>query len=164
MLVFLHPQHPALPTFPSPRPVVLDTNVVLDWLLFGHPDGRAVGNALAGGELCWIATPAMRDEFAHVVTHGAFGRREPDVPALLGQWAVHCQEVRPPAAPVTRWRCTDPDDQKFIDLAAATTGCLLLSRDRAVLRLSRRLASVGVQILPPAAWLAPTKKGDRSRP
>jgi predicted nucleic acid-binding protein len=40
--------------------------------------------------------------------------------------------------------CKDPDDQQFIDLAVQH-GALLLSKDRAVLNLRKRLLALGVQ-------------------
>ena len=40
--------------------VVLDTNVVLDWLLFANPQGQALGTAVTRGQLRWIATAARR--------------------------------------------------------------------------------------------------------
>jgi predicted nucleic acid-binding protein len=136
--------------------VVLDTNVVLDWLLFRHPDGLAVGAALAAGELRWIATAAMRDELAHVLGRGALDRWQPDLPALWADWGRHCAETLAPepSGPATRFRCIDPDDQKFIDLAVAASPCLLLSYDRAVLKLARRLREAGVDVVTPATWAA----------
>jgi predicted nucleic acid-binding protein len=53
--------------------------------------------------------------------------------------------VPAPVGPLARPRCTDPDDQKFIDLAASRTGSLLLSRDRAVLKLARKLSTLGLR-------------------
>ena len=137
-------------------PVVLDTNVVLDWLLFAHPDGRTLDAALVAGELRWIATAAMRNELAHVLARGALDHWRPDLPALWAGWDRHCVEVPAPApaGPASRFRCTDPDDQKFIDLAAANYTCLLLSRDRAVLKLARRLRVIGVDVATPTAWAA----------
>ena len=44
-------------------------------------------------------------------------------------------------------RCTDADDQKFIDLALHFGAAALLSRDRAVLRLARRAATLGLSIV-----------------
>jgi predicted nucleic acid-binding protein len=41
--------------------------------------------------------------------------------------------------------CKDPDDQVFIDLAVAR-GALLLSKDRAVLVMRKRLAARGVVV------------------
>ena len=40
--------------------------------------------------------------------------------------------------------CKDPDDQKFIDLAVAH-GATLLSKDRAVLALKKRLERLDVR-------------------
>jgi predicted nucleic acid-binding protein len=139
--------------------VVLDTNVVLDWLLFGHPDGQVLDAALSTGELRWIATAAMRDEFAHVLARGALDRWNPDPAALQIQWDRRCTELPTPlpASPASRFHCTDPDDQKFIDLAASHSGCLLLSRDRAVLKLARKLGPLGVRVVTPAAWAAGRK-------
>ena len=52
------------------------------------------------------------------------------------------QETPAPACAV---RCGDPDDQPFIDLALLHRA-LLLSKDKAVLRLRRRLADRDVMV------------------
>ena len=52
-------------------------------------------------------------------------------------------------------RCSDPDDQKFIELAAAVPAQGLVSKDRAVLKLRRRCAPY-FRIMTPAEavrWL-----------
>jgi uncharacterized protein len=136
--------------------VVLDTNVVLDWLLFRHPDGAAIESQLAGGRLRWVATPAMRDELAQVLARGHLDAWHPDPPKLWAAWHRYCHEVveTAPAGPASNPRCTDPDDQKFIDLALACGARWLLSRDRAVLKLARRLRERGVQVIAPGAWAA----------
>ena len=48
-------------------------------------------------------------------------------------------------APKARFVCTDADDQKFIDLAVAHRAALV-SKDKAVLRLQKRLATLGVPV------------------
>ena len=136
--------------------VVLDSNVVLDWLLFRNSDGLMLGAALTSGRLRWIATAAMRDELTHVLARGDFDAWGQDLTALWSAWDRCCAEVpvpvTMPAAAAGRYRCTDPDDQKFIDLALATRPCLLLSRDRAVLKLARPLRDAGIDVMTPAAW------------
>jgi len=156
MLIHRPSQHTPMPAPLTSLPVVLDTNVVLDWLLFDHADGQALDAALLSGELRWIATGAMREEFVHVLARGLLDHWRPDPAALQDRWSRHCTEVPTPPAggPGSRPRCTDPDDQKFIDLAAGHRGCLLLSRDRAVLKLARKLAPWGVRVVTPAAWAA----------
>ncbi len=49
-----------------------------------------------------------------------------------------------PVAPKTRYVCQDADDQKFIDLTVAHQ-TLLLSKDKAVLTMAKRLRALGVQ-------------------
>jgi predicted nucleic acid-binding protein len=139
---------------PAPRRAVLDSNTVLDWLVFGDPHGLAVGAAVIARRLQWLATAAMRDELAHVLARGHLEHWMPNAAALWCTWAQFCTEVPvpPPCAPALRLRCADPDDQKFIDLAIANPDCWLLTRDRAVLALARRLRPHGVDALTPAAW------------
>lgn len=140
------------------RDAILDTNIVLDWLVFNHPDARALGAALEAGELQWIATLAMRDEFFHVLGRGALDDWQPDLLGLNDLWNDRCRLQLAPASSgpaslaAVSLRCTDPDDQKFIDLAAAHPGSLLLSRDRAVLKLAPRLAKMNVSAMPLARW------------
>ena len=49
-------------------------------------------------------------------------------------------------------RCSDIDDQKFIDLAVAARAVALLSADRAVLRLARRASAWGLAITTVERW------------
>ena len=60
-------------------------------------------------------------------------------------------------------RCRDPDDQKFLDLAASSGARWLLSRDDHLLSLARRTRRDGLfEIVTPQAWTARTRKTDRS--
>ncbi len=127
--------------------VVLDTNIALDLLLFEDPSTAALRAALAAQALRWLVLPAMRDEFARVLDYPRVLRareaRRLTSPALLDAFdASTCACAPVPAATV---RCTDPDDQPYLDLAVARRA-LLLSRDRAVLRTQRRLAALGVDV------------------
>ncbi len=147
------------PAETAPPIVVLDTNVVLDWLVFRNPECTALGAAIVAGDLRWIATQAMRDEIAHVLARGHLDAWEPDLASLRAHWDRHCTELPTPkpVGPPGRLRCSDPDDQKFIDLAVACSARWLLTRDRAVLKLARRLGERGIDTLPPDRWAMPTR-------
>jgi len=132
--------------------VVLDTNVVLDWLLFSEASVADLAAAVVGGRIRWLATAAMRDEMVHVLSRGLAAAHGADSARLAAIWDRHCTEH--PAAPPAgaHMRCTDTDDQKFIDLALADGARWLISRDRAVLKLRRRAAKHGLVIAPPDQW------------
>jgi len=132
-----------LPGDAAPRPVVIDTNIVLDLLLFADPSTAGVHALLICGQLQWIATRAMREELACVLTYvhlqPHMQRQGKSAAQLLAAFDAAVQ-WQPPAAPAP-WLCLDADDQKFIDLAAARRA-ILLSKDKAVLRLRKKLATL----------------------
>ena len=138
---------------PADRPrVVLDTNVVLDCLLFDEPTARPLGNALADGRLHWVTTEAMLDELADVLSRPFVAARRGDAAALLARARALSQVVPAPPATANRLACADPDDQPFIDLALALPARWLFSRDRDLLALARRAAARRVDVLRPAQW------------
>ena len=145
----------------DPQIAVLDTNVVLDWLLFDNPQCVPLQQALTSAALRWIATAEMWDELTHVLGRGHLDRWQPNLARLASQWDKYCVEVPvpPPASHATRLRCTDADDQKFIDLALACGARWLLSRDRAVLKLARKAKARGLLIQAPGAWAAANPAG-----
>jgi predicted nucleic acid-binding protein len=144
-----------MPAAPIPA-VVLDTNAVLDWLVFRHPACAAWTTRFAEGTACWIASPAMRAELAHVIGREALAAWRPAPDAVWATWErlARIHEPQAPVGPAGRLRCTDPDDQKFIDLALAHGARWLVSRDRAVLKLGRRTRPLGLQVLTPESWAA----------
>lgn len=129
---------------------VLDTNVVLDWLVFRNPRTAAVAAAIETGNVRWIVSPPMRAELGHMLTHASLARWSPDaggVLATLDRMASKC-----PPAPASRLHCTDRDDQIFIDLALAERADWLITHDRALLKLARRARLRGVCVLTPMVW------------
>lgn len=142
-------------TSAPPRAVVLDTNIVLDLWLFADPATPPLFHALQQGALGWIATPPMREELLRVLAYphiaGRLAYYEKNAEHLLAEFDTRVQwrEVAIKAP----YHCKDPDDQKFIDLAVAHQA-YLVSKDKAVLCMAKRLERLGVQVL--KAWPAPS--------
>jgi predicted nucleic acid-binding protein len=138
--------------------VVLDTNALLDWLVFDHPACADWQARLAGGSLAWIATAAMHDEWQHVLSRGVGAAWQPTPERLEAAWTTLARLRPTDVVSLTVPRCSDADDQKFIDLAIGAGACWLVTRDRALLKLRRRLLRFGVEALTPedwnSAWLA----------
>ena len=129
--------------------LVLDTNIVLDTLVFLDPRTHALHAALFDEpvmpDLLWLATAPMREELARVLAY-------PHIAARLAFHGLQAGQVLSqvdarvrivPVASKAPATCKDPDDQKFIDLAVSH-GASLLSKDKAVLCMRRRLMKLGV--------------------
>ena len=137
----------ATPGAPA-APIVIDTNIVLDLLVFDDPRWAPLRAALAAGELRWLATAAMRDELLRVLGYPLIARRlEKDARQAQAVMAAFDEQVHTVADVPARARfvCKDPDDQIFIDLAVAHCAPLR-SKDRAVRVLRKRLAALGVDV------------------
>lgn len=136
---------------PTPARVVVDTNVLLDCLVFDDPSAAPLWQRLVGGELAALRSVATDDELAEVLARPPFtarlAARGSDPATALARWQRLAQPVdRVFAAP---WACTDPQDQKFLDLAASARATLLVTKDKALLKLARRTHRDGLQIVLP---------------
>lgn len=133
----------------TPARRVLDTNIVLDLWVFDEPQAEALRTSLESGQTHWLATAAMREELARVLTYPQIVKRltHRELPAskVLSHFD-HWAQLQPdaPKAPCV---CKDPDDQKFIDLAV-THAAALHSKDHHVLRMRKRLERCGVTLNP----------------
>jgi putative PIN family toxin of toxin-antitoxin system len=128
-------------------PVVLDTNIVLDLWLYNDPATPALLAALTAKDVQWVATQVMRDELERVLAYPHIVQRmlksNTTAEHILAQFDVHA--VLKPVAAKAPYTCKDADDQKFVDLAAATQA-QLISKDKAVLTLRNRMVRIGVAV------------------
>jgi putative PIN family toxin of toxin-antitoxin system len=127
-------------------PVVIDTNIVLDIFVFADAAAKPIKKALEAGELDWIATQPMRDELARVLAYRQIAPRlafyQLSAGDVLASFDRHARLLA--VADKARLTCSDADDQKFVDLAVARQ-TLLLSKDRHLLSMSKRLLAHGVR-------------------
>jgi putative PIN family toxin of toxin-antitoxin system len=120
--------------------VVLDTNVVLDVLVFDDPVTRPLGDGLKKGALVAWADGETLLELERVLPLPAFklaeaARRE--VFARYRSLVRLASEVSPAPVPELP-RCRDRDDQKFLLLTAQVGAAWLVSKDKRVLSLADR--------------------------
>ena len=132
-----------------PQAWVVDTNIVLDLWLFEDPATIPLRAALQSGAISHLATDSMRDELERVLTYPHLIKRMAksniQAPDILNRF----DEYQLAAEPAAKAACTckDPDDQKFIDLAVAHA-VPLLSKDKAILCMKKRLFQSGVVLNP----------------
>jgi putative PIN family toxin of toxin-antitoxin system len=127
--------------------IILDTNIVLDVFVFDDPGSISLKTALEGRQIRWLATLPMRDELERVLAYPLIVKRllhaGRGAAEVLAQFDSRAEIVD--VAARAAMRCSDPDDQKFVDLALARKAGLL-SKDRALLCLSKRLLAHGVRV------------------
>jgi putative PIN family toxin of toxin-antitoxin system len=120
--------------------VVLDTNVVLDVLVFDDPVSRPLAEAWAEGALVAWADEATLLELQRVLPLPAFKLEEPSRREVLARYQrLVRQAPRGPSAALPELpRCRDRDDQMFLILAARVGAAWLVSKDKRVLSLADR--------------------------
>lgn len=145
---------------PGAVPVVLDTNVCLDLLVFGDPRVAALADALQSRLLIAMANDDTRAEWIRVLGYPALRLDATRCEALVAAFdaLVEIADDTACAGPANGTttplpRCSDPDDQKFLELAHNTGAHWLLSRDQDLLMLAARCRRDGLfAILTPQAW------------
>lgn len=129
--------------------LVLDTNVVLDLFHWANIDAVPIMAALESGQIECFADARTMDELLRVLTYPQL-KLTPEMQVDRYQrYSGLIRMIAPGEAPPLP-RCKDRDDQKFLELAARCGANLLVSKDKALLRLRGR-TTLGFQILKPAA-------------
>lgn len=125
---------------------MLDTNVWLDWLVFDDPGVARLKAAAAARRVCIYIDGACLAELERVLGYpllesalDAAAQAAHRAACLRVARLLDGQERRSTAAAaVVLPLCRDPDDQKFLELARDCRADVLLTRDRALLELTRR--------------------------
>jgi uncharacterized protein len=128
--------------------LVLDTNVVIDWLVFDDEFLASFRERVRVGSIQVIThTPAV-DELRRVLGYPILKLGAERQAAVLEQYVALAIpfESDASAIPVGFPRCRDPDDDPFVRLAWQAGADALVSRDKAVLKLAKKARKFGFQI------------------
>jgi len=129
--------------------LVLDTNVVLDLFHWANTDAVPIMAALEAGRIECFADERTLDELQRVLTYPQLKMTPDMMVERYNRYSRLVQRVDAGEAPPLP-RCKDRDDQKFLELAARCGADILVSKDKALLRLRGR-TTLAFQILKPAA-------------
>ena len=137
--------------------VVLDTNVALDWLVFQESALQPLSYAVSDGRVSLLTHAPALDELQRVLQYPQFGLEAHQQERIFNQYSqmTHlledCAEGQelPRGLPL----CSDPDDDHFLALAYLARADALISKDRQVLALKKRMAKFGVSVLTPQQFM-----------
>ncbi len=137
------------------RRLVLDTNVWLDWLVFNDAGLAPVQVQISSGLAEIVIDAACDEELVRVLGYP------------LQKWTL---DSKAQSACISRFRsiarsvitssveklptCRDPDDQKFLLLAAGAGAYCLITKDRDLLKLAKRRHALPFHIVTPANFHA----------
>jgi uncharacterized protein len=141
----------------APPRYVLDTNVCLDVFVFGDAQCASLRAAAHAGEIELVTRDDCRAEWQAVLAYPQLKLNDERRAQAMQDFdarvrCLHGPELAARGDAVLP-RCSDRDDQKFLELALESGASALLTRDDALLRLARRTQREGLfAILRPASW------------
>ena len=128
------------------KPVVLDTNILLDIFVFNDERAVHLKQAIMNESIVAIASQKTMLEFTDVISRPLFKLDEATQVAALSQWQSIAQQYDDSDLVPAPWICQDPDDQIFLDLAYRLRPAILISKDNAVLNIAGRAAHEDILI------------------
>lgn len=145
-------------TIPPNFLLVLDTNVVLDWIAFEDARVQPMVSAIERGALRAATSPACLQELRRALGYAQVKLDCAAQALAFERYVAHVMVLDvPEAAPAPQLpRCEDADDQKFLELAWHARASHLVTRDKALLKLARDLSDRFTVLAPDAFahWMA----------
>lgn len=151
-----------------PKRIVIDTNVCLDLFVFRDPRWAGLLAALMDGTVHAVTRNDCRMEWQIVLTyphlpldHASRVKAAAEFDALIA-----CLDIDECTTGAKLPVCSDADDQKFLELARDAHADVLITKDKALLKLAKKTARAGLfTIMPPDGWvlLEPSRKAGPAR-
>ncbi|HYD95511.1 MAG TPA: putative toxin-antitoxin system toxin component, PIN family [Noviherbaspirillum sp.] len=147
-----------------PTRIVIDTNVCLDLFVFRDARWAALLGALQEGRVQAVTRADCRTEWLKVLEYPHLPLDAESRPRAAAEFDALIACIEPdrlrPRAGVRLPLCSDPDDQKFLELARDADAAVLITKDKALLKLARKTARDGLfRIAPPDKWQAAAQLG-----
>jgi putative PIN family toxin of toxin-antitoxin system len=138
----------------SAQPIVIDTNVCLDLFVFHDARWAPLLLALERGELTAVTRADCRDEYLIVLRYPHLPLDDDSRLAAAARFDQLVTVVAPDSKPIRLPICSDRDDQKFLEIARDASASILITKDKALLKLGRKTLQGGLfRIMLPEAWV-----------
>lgn len=128
--------------------LVLDTNVCLDLFVFKDPRWATLLLGLQQGRLLAVTRSGCRDEWLTVLHYSHLPVNDDNRPECIAAFDGLIELVSPAARNTAILpRCTDPDDQQFMELARDSQADYLITKDKALLKCAKKIGSRGLFVI-----------------
>ena len=129
----------------KPR-LVLDTNVILDLLVFKDPTAEPIWHLLDAKLVDAVRSEASMLELVDVIQRPIFKLSQQEQEIILLVWESLTRLLENTAIESAPFICRDTDDQIFLDMAYSIRPAVLFSKDLRVLELRVSAKGHGVEI------------------
>tara|TARA_R110001599_G_scaffold159052_1_gene346130 strand:- start:157507 stop:158001 length:495 start_codon:yes stop_codon:yes gene_type:complete len=137
--------------------IVLDTNVCLDLFVFRDARWALLLDGLKTGALVAITRDDCRTEWQLVLRYEHLKLDDETRVSVASEFdaLIQCEPtLQSDMASVKLPICKDKDDQKFLELARDAKASVLITKDKALLKLARKTQRDGLfAIMTPDLWL-----------
>ena len=135
--------------------LVLDTNVVIDWLVFDDPYMNPLRHGIRDARIVVLTHAPAIDELERVLAYPQLKLDRPRQQEIFARYRKETVAAQMPEGfspkqlmlPGGFPRCRDRDDEPFLALAFHAKADALASRDNAVFGLKSRAEKFGVTIM-----------------
>lgn len=128
--------------------VVLDTNVLISGIFFGGLPGRIL-NAWRSRKFQIAVSVEVLEEYIDVAERLTARYADIEYQGILGLIVENADLIQ--ASALTEPVCDDPDDDKFLACAVAAHAEIIVSGDRALLKVS---GYQGIQVMTPKDFVS----------
>jgi putative PIN family toxin of toxin-antitoxin system len=127
-----------------PIKVVIDTNVCLDLFAFQDPRWLEIFNQLKSGNIIAVTRKECREEWLAVLDYPHLPVNNDNREQIEKLYDQFIQCVEHPNLSIRLPMCTDKDDQKFLEISRDAKVDVLITKDKALLKLAKKLQKIGL--------------------
>jgi len=126
--------------------VVLDTNILLDLFYFKDKSVAYLFECLKTEQVQGFTCELIWEELAEVLARKPFNQTVEEVNFIRSNYQ-NLLTWQTPQKNNSGIKCNDPDDQIFVELAVELAPCSLITKDKDLLILQKKLQKFQVQTL-----------------
>ncbi len=127
--------------------IVLDTNVCLDLFAFHDPRWTPIKRGLNDKSLQAFTRADCRDEWLAVLHYPHLPVDDQNRGAIVASFDEFISVADFPSKPIRLPVCTDKDDQKFLEFCRDAEIAVLVTKDKALLKLARKTKALGLFVI-----------------
>ena len=127
--------------------IVLDTNVCLDLFVFKDPRWEHILSGLQNKELNAITREDCRDEWLAVLNYEHLPINDDNRAQIVSSFDKYIFVEKNPSKEFKLPTCSDKDDQKFLETCRDSEAEVLITKDKALLKLARKVQNMNLFII-----------------